>query len=105
MRDTITARLRHASLALCLVLFPAAAQAQSGDSLELSTNYWKKFALGFTASILLHETAHIGTSLIVGGHPSFGFDDLRPTVYSGINSHTEPRRQFWFSVSGLTLQN
>jgi hypothetical protein len=26
-------------------------------------------------------------------------------VYSGINSHLEPRKQFYFSAAGLTIQN
>ena len=84
---------------------PAWADAQARDTVELSPNYWGKLGLGVTASILIHEAAHIATSVIVGGHPSFGFDALRPTVYSGINSHVEPRKQFYFSISGLAVQS
>jgi hypothetical protein len=83
---------------------PACAWAQGRDTIPLSTNYWKKFALGFTTSILLHEAAHIMTSYAVGGHPSFGFDEFRPTIYSGISVRTSPHKQFLFSVAGLTMQ-
>ena len=84
--------------------WPAVAAAQGGDSLSLSPNYWQKFGLGVTTSILLHEAAHVVTSLAVGGHPSFALADLRPTIYSGIDSHVEPHKQFLFSISGLAMQ-
>jgi hypothetical protein len=45
------------------------------------------------------------TSLAVGGHPSFGFDEARPTIYSGISAKVEPHKQFLFSVSGLAMQS
>ena len=45
------------------------------------------------------------TSVAVGGRPSFGFDEGRPTIYSGLNSHIEPHKQYLFSVSGLAVQN
>jgi hypothetical protein len=79
------------------------AAAQSRDSVARSPNYWNRFALGVTTSILLHEAAHIGVALAIG-EPTFGFDKLRPTVYSGINSSLEPHKQFLFSAAGLTLQ-
>jgi hypothetical protein len=44
-------------------------------------------------------------ALAVGAGPTFGFDKLRPTVYSGINSQTEPHEQFLFSAAGLTIQS
>ena len=105
MRDSITARLRGASLTLLLTALPGIANAQARDSVRLSTHYWTKFGLGFTTSILMHEAAHIMTSFAVGGHPSFGFDEARPTIYSGISSKTEPHKQFLFSISGLTMQS
>ena len=61
--------------------------------------------LGVSTSILLHEAGHLLTSVAVGGHPSFGFDTGRPTIYSGLNSHIEPHKQFLFSISGLAVQN
>jgi hypothetical protein len=82
-----------------------AAHAQSADTASLPPGYWRRFGYGFTTSILLHEAAHILTAVAVGGHPYFGFDKLRPTVYSGINSHTEPHKQFLFSAAGLTMQS
>jgi hypothetical protein len=83
---------------------PATVRAQSRDSVVLSTNYWQKLTLGAVTSILLHESAHIAVALAVGS-PHFGFDKLRPTVYSGIDSHQEPHKQYLFSVAGLTMQS
>jgi hypothetical protein len=109
MRDSITVGLRRATLgAAALALLaapPRVLLAQSRDSVQLSSHYWPKFGLGFTTSILLHEAAHIMTSYAVGGHPSFGFDKLRPTIYSGISARVAPHKQFLFSISGLTMQN
>src|SRR5215831_9254673 len=109
MRDSITPRVRRASLACMVVLSLAGAvtvQAQAADSVPpLSTNYWRKFVLGVSTSLLLHEAGHVLTSVAVGGHPTFGFDTGRPTIYSGLNSHIEPHKQFLFSVAGLTIQN
>jgi len=67
--------------------------------------YWKPFAAGFVSSILIHEAGHIAAAIAVGGHPSFGFDKARPTVYSGISAQISPSRQFLFSSAGLTVQN
>ena len=91
-----------------IILFGAAASvatAQSADTVTASPGYWRRFGLGFGASILLHEAAHIGTSFASGAHPTFGVDNLRPTVYSGINLSEHPRRQFAFSAAGLTVQS
>lgn len=87
------------------IAIPATLKAQTRDSLQLSSNYWPKFTLGVTTSILLHEAAHLGVALAVGAEPTFGFDALRPTVYSGIDSHLEPHKQYLFSVAGLTMQS
>jgi hypothetical protein len=97
-------RAIRAIVVACLAI-PSALHAQTRDSLELSPNYWPKFTLGVTTSILLHEAAHLGVALAVGSKPTFGFDALRPTVYSGINSHVEPHKQYLFSVAGLTMQS
>ena len=64
-----------------------------------------RFGAGAISSLLFHEAAHIATSYAVGGHPTFGFDKLRPTIFSGINSHIEPHKQFLFSAAGLTAQS
>lgn len=94
------------SIALLLTMtVSATAHAQSADSTALSPNYWRRFGYGFAASILLHEAAHITTAVAVGGHPSFGFDKLRPTIYSGVDSHLSPHKQFLFSAAGLTVQS
>ncbi len=61
--------------------------------------------LGAATSILAHEVGHVVAAYAVGGHPSFGFDKARPTVYSGIDASREPRKQFIFSSAGLTVQN
>lgn len=83
----------------------ATAQSQRPDSTSLPPNYWRRFGYGVTTSLLLHEAGHILTAVAVGGHPSFGFDKLRPTIYSGLDSHLEPHKQFLFSAAGLTVQS
>jgi hypothetical protein len=85
----------------------ATAVAQTVPTTNRATppdNYWRRFALGFGASILAHETAHVLTSIAVGAHPHIGFSKGRPTVYSGIDSDRHPHRQFIFSAAGLTTQ-
>jgi hypothetical protein len=84
---------------------PAVVRAQARDSVVLSANYWQKLTLGAMTSILLHESAHIAVAFAIGPGPYFGFDKLRPTVYSGIDSHLEPHKQYLFSVAGLTMQS
>jgi hypothetical protein len=109
MRDFITTRLGRASLIVFGFIIAAPVRAQAtNDSLQsppLSTNYWGKFGLGVSMSLLLHEAAHVATAKAVGGHPSFGFDTFRPTIYSGIKSTIEPHKQYLFSVAGLAVQN
>lgn len=85
------------------------AQAVGPDSATVSSpaprkHYRLKFALGFAASILAHEGAHVVASYAVGGHPSFGFNKWRPTIYSGIDARIDPHKQFIFSAAGLTVQ-
>jgi len=84
---------------------PCAGQDSASAKTTTRAAYWVRFSAGAISSILFHEAAHIGTSYAVGGHPSFGFDNLRPTIFSGINSHTEPHKQFLFSAAGLTAQS
>lgn len=86
---------------------PAAALSQeytTGDPDKLADSYWKKFAIGAGVSLLAHESAHILTSLALGFHPYVGLDHGRPTVFSGIDSHKHPHKQFLFSAAGLTTQ-
>lgn len=93
--------------AIFVLMFTAAAKlgAQQSDSLSVhGPHYVRNFAFGVTSSILLHEMGHIGMSLAEGARPTFGFDDLRPTIFSGINSHLQPRKQFFFSAAGLSVQ-
>lgn len=80
---------------------------ESRDSLSPSqsrASYWKQFGAGFASSILAHEAAHVATSLALGKRPTFGFDNGRPTVYSGIVLADEPHKQFLFSSMGLNVQ-
>ena len=101
-------RLTKSVWTTALVLSAAAAataRAQSPDSTSLPAHYWPRFGFGFASSILLHEAGHILTAIAVGGHPSFGFDKLRPTIYSGLNSQLQPHKQFLFSAAGLTVQS
>jgi len=86
-------------------ILPASLAAQEADSVRLSPNYWPKLTAGAVTSVLLHESAHIAAALIIGNSPTFGFDKLRPTIYSGIDSHLEPHKQFLFSAAGLTMQS
>jgi len=92
-----------------LVLFtglPATAPAQQAPSADQAArdSYCRRFAFGFGASILAHESAHILSSLAMGFHPYIAFDKGRPTVYSGIDSEKHPDKQFIFSAAGLTTQ-
>jgi hypothetical protein len=92
-----------------LVLFnglPAPARAQQASPADQAAqdSYWRRFALGFGASILAHESAHILSALVMGFHPYIAFDKGRPTVYSGIDSDKHPDKQFIFSAAGLTTQ-
>jgi hypothetical protein len=97
-------------LALTLAWHNLPAQAVSADTVAAPVapvpqpHYKLRFALGFISSILAHESGHIVASYAVGGHPSFGFDHGRPTIYSGIDSDLEPHKQFVFSSAGLTVQ-
>jgi len=72
-----------------------------------STSGWwlTRFAGGFASSILTHEGGHILAAYAVGGKPSFGFNEGRPTIYSGIDATLEPHKQFVFSSAGLTVQS
>lgn len=100
-------RVMYAGILAASIVVPARLRAQAADSAStgLSPNYWQKLTLGAVTSILLHESAHLAVALAVGAEPTFGFDKLRPTVYSGINSHIEPHKQYLFSVAGLTMQS
>jgi hypothetical protein len=97
------------AIALSAALFAVGAPCGAQDSTVTKTTtraaYWTRFAAGAVSSILLHEAAHVATSYAVGGHPSFGFDEYRPTIFSGVDSHVEPHRQFLFSAAGLTVQS
>jgi hypothetical protein len=92
-----------------LVLFagsPAASPAQQSPPANQAAqnSYWRRFAFGFAASVLAHESAHVLSSLVMGFHPYIAFDKGRPTVYSGIDSDKHPDKQFIFSAAGLTTQ-
>jgi hypothetical protein len=86
---------------------PATASAQQAPTADQAAqnSYWRRFALGFGASILAHESAHVLSSLVMGFHPYIAFDKGRPTVYSGIDSDKHPDKQFIFSAAGLTMQD
>jgi hypothetical protein len=90
---------RIALLATSLLVSARPADAQSARS------HWRAFAAGFASSVLLHEVGHVATSFALGAQPTFGFDDGRPTVYSGIDVRVEPHKQFIFSSAGLTVQS
>ncbi|HVX41405.1 MAG TPA: hypothetical protein VHB25_17705 [Gemmatimonadaceae bacterium] len=105
--NVIRRRSRAWAAALVLALAPlGAARAQSDSAVAAShaRSFWTHLLAGAATSLLLHEAGHVGMSYAVGGHPSFGFDAGRPTVYSGINSSISPHRQFLFSGAGLAVQ-
>lgn len=81
------------------------ASAQRDETVVHGPKYWSTLVAGAATSILIHEAAHVGTAMASGAHPTFGFDTGRPTVFSGIDSHRYPRRQFWFSSAGLDIQS
>ena len=89
---------------------PSAAQ-KPADSASVSPHgsssgrWWALFATGFASSILAHEGAHVVAAYAVGGRPSFGLNEGRPTIYSGVDATLEPRKQFVFSSAGLTVQS
>jgi hypothetical protein len=94
------------ALALLVPACLANSQTPSLPPAALSSRiHWRSFAAGFVASVGLHEAAHIGTAVALGGRPSFGLDRGRPTVFSGIDATTQPQRQFAFSAAGLTMQS
>jgi len=96
--------------AISIRAVPLQAQSSTSDSVSKSQaplpqpHYKLRFAAGFVTSILAHESGHIIASYAVGGHPSFGFNHWRPTLYSGIDSRIDPHKQFIFSSAGLTVQ-
>lgn len=101
-------KLGAAALALVLGSSSLSAQA-AGDSAAAHAparqeHYRLRFVLGFVTSILAHEGGHVVAAYAVGGHPSFGFNKWRPTIYSGIDASTDPHKQFIFSSAGLTVQ-
>ncbi|MDB4898777.1 MAG: hypothetical protein JWN53_585 [Gemmatimonadetes bacterium] len=103
----MTLRRRPRALAAGLLLLAAApvgAQQADADSVGARDHYWWRFGAGAAASLLAHEGAHVATALLVGAHPTFGFDRGRPTVYSGIDSRRDPHKQFLFSSMGLDVQ-
>ena len=96
---------RRISVLFLALLAPYVMRAQQSDSVTLSSHYWPKLIAGGISSILAHEAGHVITSIAVGGHPHFGFDTGRPTIYSGIDSRIEPHKQFLFSAAGLVTQS
>jgi hypothetical protein len=99
---------RAVVVAIGLIFSAAGVGAQesrtAGRSIP-SAHWWQMFAAGFASSILAHEGGHVAAAYLVGGKPSFGFDEGRPTIYSGIDASLEPHKQFVFSSAGLTVQS
>ena len=87
------------------VLAQSTQQASAAASSSGGGRWWSMFATGFASSILAHEGAHVVAAYAVGGRPSFGLNEGRPTIYSGIDATLEPRKQFVFSSAGLTVQS
>lgn len=113
-REPTGRRLGREILALVALLAaiipsPLSAQRLRDTTISIgrsgSSHWWQLFAGGFASSILAHEGGHIVAAYVVGGRPSFGFNEGRPTIYSGIDANLEPGRQFVFSSAGLTVQS
>lgn len=66
--------------------------------------FWKRFAAGFATSILLHEAGHVAATWALGGHPGFGFDRGRPTIYNWLPADATPRDRVVFSSMGMAVQ-
>jgi hypothetical protein len=62
-------------------------------------------AAGFAVSIISHEAGHLTASYLMGFHPTFGFSEGRPTLFSGIPTGTQKHKQFLFSAAGMTVQD
>lgn len=101
---------RWIPVVMCFVALAAPCWGQVASALPDTAvarhppHYWRNVTAGFAASLLAHESAHLLTSLALGGHPSVGFDRGRPTVYSGFDVTTQRTRQFLFSSMGLNVQ-
>jgi hypothetical protein len=90
------------------IAHPLIGQAPADSASELRApvaHWWPLFAAGFASSIISHEGAHIVAAYAVGGKPSFGLNEGRPTIYSGIDATLQPSKQFVFSSAGLTVQS
>jgi len=101
---SVTAALCQPTPLAAQGLTPAPVDSAAMGAMPHDAHYWRNFVAGAATSLLLHEAAHVGTSLALGARPSFGFDRGRPTVFSGINPVADPRKQFLFSSMGLDAQ-
>ncbi|MDQ2666929.1 MAG: hypothetical protein M3Z05_13065 [Gemmatimonadota bacterium] len=102
-------RLLSSIVLLGILATPCAAQdtratSDSAVAVAHPPHYWRTVATGFAASLLAHESAHVATSLMLGGHPSFYFNRGRPTVSSGFDVIRDRHKQFLFSSMGLNVQ-
>jgi hypothetical protein len=106
--------LRKRTIGLAALLVAAAspvlAQKTAPDSGAEAVNaapvgrHWPRMALGFATSILAHETGHFVSAVALGAKPYVGFDNGRPTVYSGLYVDTQAHKQLIFATSGLAVQ-
>lgn len=94
-----------ASASLASAQRPAEAASDAASAASAPSHYYRSLAFGAATSIAAHELGHLAVSLSTGSHPTFGFDKLRPTIYSGISLRDNPREQFWFSSAGLIVQS
>jgi hypothetical protein len=95
-----------ASASLASAQLPAEAASEAASAATSApSHYYRSLAFGAATSIAAHELGHLAASLSTDSHPTFGFDKLRPTIYSGISLRDNPREQFWFSSAGLIVQS
>jgi len=88
----------------CTVACPSRTLTPDSTNHTTSRHYWRNLTLGFATSILAHEAGHVGMSYALGAHPTFGFENGKPTVFSGIDPTRDPHKQFLFSSAGLNVQ-
>jgi len=88
----------------CTVACPSRTLTPDSTNHTTSRHYWRNLTLGFATSILAHEAGHVGMSYALGAHPTFGFENGKPTVFSGIDAIRDPHKQFLFSSAGLNVQ-
>ena len=86
------------------IAISAVGRAHRDSLLTRRRRYHQVMAMGFASSILAHESGHFIAAYAMGFKPHLGFNEGRPTVYSGIDERLYKHKQFVFSAAGLEVQ-